>query len=230
MSKVYLADKDTLDSVNEKVGTGSDTESAAPTTLFAGIKYLISALANHVANWTAARAEKIDKLDNLGATGDTGGSTTSGTLMAKINALLTSWTSTRAGYLDNIRSYTITNNTASKTGVLSAKPAYIINLLESSVNYTPSSLINVNAKSSESYTTDNYSYTGKGRLVITSWESYTYSVKITVDGKVLFNNLKAENTSYGFPKIQSIYFNSSIKIEWYNGGGGKGGFYGYIET
>ena len=31
---IQAADKDTLDSVNEKVGTGSDTESAAPTTHF----------------------------------------------------------------------------------------------------------------------------------------------------------------------------------------------------
>ena len=130
MPRVYLADKDTLDNVNDKVGTSSDTASSAPTTLFAGIKSLISTLATHVANWTAARAAKIDNLDNLGATGDTGGSTSAGTVMAKLNALLTSWTSTRAGYLDNIRSYTITNNTASKTGVLSAKLAYIISLLE----------------------------------------------------------------------------------------------------
>ena len=66
----------------------------------------------------------------IGATGNTGGSATAGTVMAKLNALLTSWTSTRAGYIDNIRSYTVTNNTASKTGVLSAKLAYVINLLE----------------------------------------------------------------------------------------------------
>lgn len=81
---------------------------------------------------------KIDTLDgvadninaNIGATGNTGGTTTAGTVMAKLNALLTSWTSTRAGYVDNIRSYTVTNNTASKTGVLSAKLAYVISLLE----------------------------------------------------------------------------------------------------
>ena len=106
MPRVYLADKDTLDNVNDKVGTSSDTASSAPTTLFAGIKHLISVLADHVANWTATRAAKIDKLDNLGATGDTGGSATAGTLMAKLNALLTSWTSTRAGYLDKLNNAT----------------------------------------------------------------------------------------------------------------------------
>ena len=74
---------------------------------------------------------------NVGATGDTGGSSTAGTLFGKLNKIISdiasfvgNWTATRAGYIDNIRSYTVTNNTASKTGVLSAKLAYIINLLE----------------------------------------------------------------------------------------------------
>lgn len=91
MATINIADKDTLDSVNTKVGTTSDT----------------------------------------------GGTASAGSLMAKLNKIITdittfvgNWTSTRAGYIDNIRSYTITNNTASKTGVLSAKLAYIISLLE----------------------------------------------------------------------------------------------------
>lgn len=68
------------------------------------------------------------------------GGASSGTLMAKVNALLSSWTSTRAGYIDtintnannaqkyadnartfarNAQDNTITNNTGNKTGVLS---------------------------------------------------------------------------------------------------------------
>jgi hypothetical protein len=84
----------------------------------------------------------------IGSTGDTSGSTTAGSLFAKLNAILTNWTSTRAGYIDTIKtntdniyakvdtevasavSNTATNNTASKTGVLSAKLAYVISLLE----------------------------------------------------------------------------------------------------
>lgn len=71
--------------------------------------------------------------------------------MAKVNALLSSWTSTRAGYIDtintnannaqkyadnartfarNAQDNTITNNTGNKTGVLSQKLTYLINLLE----------------------------------------------------------------------------------------------------
>lgn len=73
----------------------------------------------------------------IGSAGDTGGSATAGTAMGKLNKLISDltthmgrWTNTRAGYVDDIRSYTVTNNTASKTGVLSAKLAYVISLLE----------------------------------------------------------------------------------------------------
>jgi hypothetical protein len=94
----------------------------------------VTTINTNAARLTAARATKID---NIGATGDTGGSSTAGTLFGKLNKIISdiatfvgNWTATRAGYIDNIRSYTITNNTASKTGVLSAKLAYVINLLE----------------------------------------------------------------------------------------------------
>lgn len=52
--------------------------------------------------------------------------------MSKLNALLSSWTAARAGYLDNIRSYTITNNSASSTGVLSQKLSYLISQRQAS--------------------------------------------------------------------------------------------------
>ena len=47
---------------------------------------------------------KIDGL--LGATGNTGGSTSAGTVMAKLNKILTDWTATRAGYIDTIKTNT----------------------------------------------------------------------------------------------------------------------------
>jgi len=110
--EINVAQQDTLESVASTVNT----------------------INTNAARLTAARATKID---NIGATGDTGGSSTAGTLFGKLNKIISdiatfvgNWTATRAGYIDNIRSYTVTNNTASKTGVLSAKLAYIISLLE----------------------------------------------------------------------------------------------------
>lgn len=58
------------------------------------------------------------------------------TVKTAVDTLAANWTATRAGYLDNIRSYTITNNTGSLTGVLSAKATYIANSLIGAVNNT----------------------------------------------------------------------------------------------
>ncbi|MGE4214835.1 MAG: hypothetical protein AB7E42_08680 [Anaerotignaceae bacterium] len=67
----------TVQGVHTKVGTSGDTASNTPTTLFAGIKGLISWFTG---TWTAARAAKIDTLETL-------------------------WTSTRASYIDTICAY-----------------------------------------------------------------------------------------------------------------------------
>lgn len=74
----------------------------------------------------------------IGATGNTGGSATAGTVMAKLNALITntaanntaSTTGTLSQKISSAIANTATNNTASKTGILSAKLAYVISLLE----------------------------------------------------------------------------------------------------
>lgn len=142
---IDVAKEESVQAVNTKVGTSSDTASSTPTTLFAGIKGLI---AWFTGTWTAARAVKLDTIDIIstntaysatasstgslsqkmayiistliGVTNATGGTTTAGTVMAKLNALLTSWTSTRAGYIDTIKTntdYLKTQRQASLTGV-----------------------------------------------------------------------------------------------------------------
>ena len=146
---IDVAKEESVQAVNTKVGTSSDTASSTPTTLFAGIKGLI---AWFTGTWTAARAAKVDTIDTnvdtistntaysatasstgtlsqklayiistlIGATNATGGTSTAGTLMSKLNALLTSWTSTRAGYVDTIKTntdYLKTQRQASLTGV-----------------------------------------------------------------------------------------------------------------
>lgn len=124
-----------------KTNTAASTTAAIGGTLSQKLEYIIDTL--------------------LGTVNATGGTTTAGSIMAKLNALLTSWTSTRAGYIDNIRSYTLTNNTASKTGVLSQKLAYVIGLLENSSyglaaidkHYEPSDTVLSTLIASETYTT-----------------------------------------------------------------------------
>lgn len=59
--KIYLADKATLDAVNTKVGATTDTGGTATAgSIFAKLNAIISSIASHVANWTAARAANLD--------------------------------------------------------------------------------------------------------------------------------------------------------------------------
>lgn len=73
--KIYIADKETLDLVKNavnavnantadtrtKVGTTADTGGTASTgTIFGKLNAIISSIATHVANWTAARAANLD--------------------------------------------------------------------------------------------------------------------------------------------------------------------------
>ncbi len=102
MSKEYLADKPTLDEVNEKMG---DAEGSS---IFAKLNSIISAIADHVAIWTAAKAGNLDTTVSSRAPANTALSTAQ-------------WTNTRAGYLDNIN--TKANNldsrlTAARAGYL----------------------------------------------------------------------------------------------------------------
>lgn len=86
------------------------------------------------ANASGTISQKLSYLIGtlIGSSNATGGSATAGTVMSKLNVLLSSWTAARAGYLDNIRSYTITNNSASSTGVLSQKLSYLISQRQAS--------------------------------------------------------------------------------------------------
>ena len=57
----------------------------------------------------------------IGSTRDTGGSSTAGTVMGKLNALLASWTSARAGYIDTIN----TNASNMNSRLTSTRAGYL---------------------------------------------------------------------------------------------------------
>lgn len=89
---------------------------------------------NNTANSTGTLSQKISYIIStlFGTANASGGTSSAGSLMAKVNKLLTDWTTTRAGYIDTIKNAVTANSTASKTGSLSQKDAYIISLLENS--------------------------------------------------------------------------------------------------
>ena len=89
---------------------------------------------------------KITGIDSkIGTTTDTGGTSSAGGIFAKLNKLLTDWTTTRASRIDDIYTATTTNNTASTTGTLSQK-------LSSAINTLSSILTNTNASTTSSST------------------------------------------------------------------------------
>lgn len=92
--RTHIADKDTLDSVNSKVGTAEDAASGI--SLFAKINSLLNTLANHVAAWTSTRAAKLDNLD----------AAISSRASASTALSTAQWTNARAGYLDKLNNAT----------------------------------------------------------------------------------------------------------------------------
>ena len=164
--------KSAIDTVDEVVDTINTNTDSIKTTVESS-NTTLSTINTNAGRLTSARATKID---NIGATGDTGGTTSAGTVMGKLNALLTNMATvdtvadniytkvdtevaaiktktdtigatgdtggsatagTVMGKLNGIFtnaatavSNTKANSTASKTGTLSQKDAYIISLLE----------------------------------------------------------------------------------------------------
>lgn len=129
-------------SASNKIGTTEDIGGSASTgTVMAKLNKIISDLITHMGRWNAVRASYIDAIntntvstktiadsikkdtDRIGTTGDTGGSTSAGTVMGKLNKLLTDllahvkiWNSTRAGYIDTIKTSTDKMGTKGDTG------------------------------------------------------------------------------------------------------------------
>lgn len=125
---IDIAQESSVQEVNQKIGSTGDTGgSTAAGSLFGKLNAILT-------NWTSTRAGYIDTIntnaarltsaratiiDNIGATGNTGGTTSAGTVMAKLNALITNTTA---------------NNTASTTGTLSQKLTAIYNQIGATSN------------------------------------------------------------------------------------------------
>lgn len=172
---------------------------------------------------SAAQESTVNSINTkIGETENTGGSTTAGTIFAKLNKIISDvtthmgrWTATRAGYIDtinsnaasaktaatNAQSYTATNNTASKTGILSQKESYTHSLLENAtygLNAIKTKLNNVSVVKSVQ------------RGVVNEFnndEISTYSLKVsTVNSakSILIINTPTETFEDG---SSAIYFN-----------------------
>lgn len=215
--KIYIADKQTLDDVNSKVGqTGNTGGTASAGTIFGKLNAIISSIASFVANWTAARAAKVDNLDAKVSTrqseqnaydrynilnNNTGVNNTAsatGTLSQKLSHIIAE-VSAKENDADATNRYyqlntnTGVNNTASATGTLSQKLSHIINLFSTNKQKVlVSKAVTINIASAGTHTLVNVTGGGQFEFASTSnmGTSSAVPLTITVDGvPYVFENL-----------------------------------------
>ncbi len=118
-----VADENDISAILDRMGATTDTGGTATTgTTMAKLNALLSNSTTSNTNISALQTDVTKIINNLlGSTSDTGGSSTAGTALAKLNAII--------NFVDALETNTNTNNTASKTGVLSQKLSYIIDSL-----------------------------------------------------------------------------------------------------
>lgn len=219
--KVYIADKQTLDDVNSKVGaTGNTGGTATAGTIFGKLNAIISSIASFVANWTAARAAKVDNLDAKVSTrqseqnaydrynilnNNTGVNNTAsatGTLSQKLSHTINT-VNTRQSEADAASRYnqlntnTGVNNTASATGTLSQKLSHIINLFSTTKQKVlVSKVVSIEIATAGTHTLVNFTGSGQYEFayVIGMGQSYA-PITFEIDGvPFVFNKLL--NNSY----------------------------------
>lgn len=216
--KVFLADKETLDTVNRnlsdihsRVGTTTDGGgSASAGTLMGKLNALISSVVSLVQSWTSARAAKIDNIDTNATS-------------AASNAASAS-------------AQTAVNNTPSATGTLSQKLSHIISLLATlGQKKLGSKAVNVTISAAGSHTILNVSGAGVFEFASTTMGQANSPLTFEIDGQAqvintgvgmkyifgsiygagsLLYSIDTSNVSSATPFASSkpVYFSRSLKI------------------
>lgn len=213
--KIYIADKQTLDDVNSKVGQTSNTGGTASAgTVFGKLNAIISSIASFVANWTAARAAKVDNIDAAVSsrqseqnaydrynilnqnTGVNNTASATGTLSQKLSHAINTVASRQseadaASRYNALNTNTGVNNTASATGTLSQKLSHIINLFPS---LTPKKLVskavNINIETAGTHTLVNITGGGQFEFARTDMGDSANPITFEIDGnRIVLNTL-----------------------------------------
>lgn len=186
--KTYIADKETLDDVHEKVGSTNNSGGTATSgTIFGKLNAIISSIASHVASWTAARATKVDNID--------------ATVSSRQSEAL-------AAERYSVLNYnTATNNTASGTGTLSQKLSHIINLFSTTRQKTlVSKVVNINIATAGNHTLLNVTGSGQFEFAYTDMGEQSTPITFEIDG----NRVVLENLYQGYTRGYS-YISHSLK-------------------
>ena len=214
--KIFIADKQTLDDVNAKLGaTGNTGGSNSAGTIFGKLNAIISNIATHVAAWTSARAAKVDNLDAKVSTrqsetdaasrytqlntntGVNNTASATGTLSQKLSHAINT-VNTRQSEADAATRYnqlntnTGVNNTASATGTLSQKLSHIINLFSNNKQKVlVSKVVNIELATAGTHTLVNIVGSGRFDAAYVTGMGYSYApITFEIDGTpYVFNKL-----------------------------------------
>lgn len=194
--KIYLADKQTLDMINAKIGdTTNGGGSASAGTLMGKLNAVITSIASHVANWTAARAANLDAAIS--------------SRQSETNA---------ASRYNTLNSNTAVNNTASATGSLSQKLSHIISLLAgNTVKHKSTKLAILSAAGGTATTVLNITGAGEIIAIYTGGENGNVNATIELDG-VTYTQAMGGYLNYGIGsnyidgKLMSGYNNSNVHM------------------
>lgn len=219
--KIYIADKETLDAINNRIGSTTNTGGTASAgSIFGKLNAIISSIASHVANWTAARAAKVDNLDakvstrqseadalsrynqlNTNTSVNNTASAT-GTLSQKLSHAINTVSSRQseadaASRYNQLNTNTGINNTASATGTLSQKLSHIINLFSATKQKVlVSKTVSIELATAGTHTLVNVTGSGQFEFAYVTGMGYSYApLTFEIDGKThVFNGLL--NPSY----------------------------------
>lgn len=206
--KIYIADKETLDAINNRIGSTTDTGGTASAgSIFGKLNAIISSIASHVAAWTAARATKVDNLDTTVSsrqseanalsrynqlntnTGVNNTASATGTLSQKLSHAINTAASRQseadaASRYTQLNTNTGVNNTASATGTLSQKLSHIINLFSSSKQKVlVSKVVNINIATAGTHTFVNVIGAGQFEFACVTGAGASYApLTIEIDG------------------------------------------------
>lgn len=231
--KVYIADKQTVDDINSKVGqTGNTGGTTSAGTIFGKLNAIISSIANHIASWTAARAAKVDNLDtavssreseadavvrysNLNTnTGINNTASATGTLSQKLSHIINTVASRESDAdavirYSNLNTNTGVNNTASATGTLSQKLSHIINLFSTNKQkHLASKTVSVNVSTTGTHTLLNITGPGQFFVAYVNYMGDNYAaITFEIDG-VPYTYREYTNSSYYI--AQTIRFPSKV--------------------
>ena len=229
--KIFIADKQTLDDVNSKLGsTGNTGGSASAGTIMGKLNAIISSITTFVGTWTAARAAKVDNLDAKVSTrqsetdaatrydqlntntGVNNTASATGTLSQKLSHTINTVNSRQsesdaASRYNQLNANTAVNNTASATGTLSQKLSHIIGLFPT---LTPKKLVskavNINIETAGTHTLVNVTGGGMFEFARTDMGDSANPLTFEIDGnKIVLNNLYQGYTRY------SAYVGQSAK-------------------